>query len=209
MGPQVVPLVHVRSGAVVRAAGPRRWDPLTRTEPEAVARIKGVAPPDGLVYVYDVDGVEAGAPSLDFYQRLERARVPLWLHTGCRTPEDAMDAFFAGAQALTIERRHMNDGAIRELAELAEGEIHLMLPFQGRAPRPDLRAFELQRFVQANGLSGIVLRPEPPCDGHALNAYAGDVRHHGAPTSLFLAPDGPTIDPEGNAFDRIIGGNPP
>lgn len=209
MPPVRVPLVFVRGQLLVRPAGPRRWTALVESPQQTVDRIRAMGPTEGYVYIYDVDGVEAGAPSHDLYQRLERAHVPLWLHLGCRTPEDAMDAFFAGAEALTIERRHMDDEALHELAELTEGEIHLMFAFQGRSLRPELRGFQLQRLVQEHRLSGIVFQPEASSDGHALNAYAGEVRRHGVTTSLFVAPGGSALDPEPDAFDRVIGGGHP
>src|ERR1051325_8867731 len=99
-----LPLFLVRDGRLVERTGVRSWRPLVEAETDeaAMRRLRASVPPQELVYLFDVDGVEAGAANHEFYQKLERAHVPPWIDAGCRTAEDAMDAFFAGAEVLTV-----------------------------------------------------------------------------------------------------------
>lgn len=179
------PLFLLREGRLVREAGERDWRPVTRGPDESLDRIRA-SKGEAAVYLYDVDGVEAHAPDVSFYQRLERLLVPMWIHAGCRTPEDAMDVYFAGAESLTVDLAAVGEPTFRELADLAEGELHVGLGMRGRKLVPDVRPFDLHRLAQDTGLSGVVLDPEPGVDLHHASSLMGELRRHGLPLTLLL-----------------------
>lgn len=180
------PLFLLREGRLVRQLGERDWRPFTRGPDESLERIKTAPRGEATVYLYDVDGVEAHAPNLSFYQRLERFQVPLWIHAGCKTPEDAMDVFFAGAESLTVDLASVGEAGLRELSDLAEGELHLGVGMRGRALVPAVRPFDLHRLAQETGIAGIVLDPEPGVDLHHAASLAGELRRHGLPITILL-----------------------
>jgi hypothetical protein len=178
--PILHPLFLVREGLVVDEDGPRSWAPRTTTASQSVAMIKAASTADVPAYVYDVDGVEAKAAQHSFYQKLEQAHVGPWIHPGCRTAEDAMDAFFAGAEAITVDVRHMPEETMTDLGEIAEGEIHLAAPVDGSGPRPR----ELARLVGAHGMAGVVLMLEGATDPKRVDAVVAELASLGVARSL-------------------------
>lgn len=181
-----VPLFLLREGRLVAQAGPRQWTPLTRNPEESAKRIKEASGPDAPVYLLDVDGVEAHAPDVSFYQRLERLGVRMWLHPGCRTAEDAMDAFFAGGDTLTVDHSAVGEAGLRELAAIAEGDLHLGLRFRGKGLDPPLRAFDLKRLAGETGIAGIVVDLEAGSDAHQAAATLAELRRHGLPVTVLV-----------------------
>lgn len=170
-----VPMFHVRNGNLVRESGPRKWTPVIAEPALAVDEIKRATPTEGLVYVYDVDGVEAGAPDHGFYQRLERAHVAAWIQPGCRNEGQVMDAFFAGAEALTLEPRFLDREDLLELAALMEGEAHLGFPFRGTQTVPDMRPAEVARLVVKSHCRGVVLDPVADAAPDRLSSFVRDL----------------------------------
>jgi hypothetical protein len=185
----------VRDGQIVRPSGPRSWTPTTKSSDEAAQKIAAGGLDAPAPYIYDVDGVESRVAQFQFYQRLEQAHAAPWIHAGCRTPEDAMDTFFAGAEAITVELRHMPEDTIAELAGLAEGEIHLGAALDATMPRPR----ELARIVQAHGLAGVVLQSAASDEARRLESAAMELRTLGVEATLLrlgAAPVPHNVEPQ-------------
>ncbi|HLE47518.1 MAG TPA: hypothetical protein VI818_04405 [Candidatus Thermoplasmatota archaeon] len=192
-----VPLFIVRSGRLI-GGRPRAWDRRGLEGEAAIEAIAAARKPDEMPYLFDADGVDAGAPQHEFYQRLERRGIHPWIEAGVRTPEDAMDAFFAGAEALTLDLRLLRRETLLELAGLAEGELHLGLGFVGRETVPAFRAWELQRVAHDTQASGVVLQPDAGADAHALAGFAKELQSQRIQASL-LSWDRGSPPPEGFA----------
>lgn len=173
----------IRDGKLVRRTGPREYRVLEpATDPVKI--VKSALPPEELVYIWDVDGVEAGAPNHEFYQRLERNRIPPWIDAGCRTPEDAMDAFFAGAEVLTVRLEHMSEAHLADFADLAEYEFHLSLPFSGAQPDVPLSAWDVRRLVGEMHAHGVVFEAGPGTDPRAYARFVDLVQNGGIDMSF-------------------------
>jgi phosphoribosylformimino-5-aminoimidazole carboxamide ribotide isomerase len=93
---QIVPVLDVMSGNVVRAIGGRRseYRPLVSTltastEPLAVA--DAIRTRHGLseFYLADLDAIEGAAPALDTFDRLRAIGLQLWVDAGVRDARDA------------------------------------------------------------------------------------------------------------------------
>jgi uncharacterized protein related to proFAR isomerase len=147
VGPIELPLFLIQDGKLVRRSGLRTFEPIDRGIDDTLKVMKAAVPPDELVYVWDVDGIQAGAANHEFYQKLERKRIPPWIDAGCRNAEDAMDAFFAGAEVLTVRVEHMDEAKLSDFAEIAEGEFHLGVGFSTRHPDAPITAWDVQRLV--------------------------------------------------------------
>jgi hypothetical protein len=183
-----LPLFMVRSGKLVRRTGPRSYA-LLEGAPDPIATIKSAIPPDEVVYVWDVDGVEAGAPNHEFYQRLERQRVAPWIDPGCRNSEDAMDAFFAGAEILTVRLERMDEAKLADFAEIAEYEFHLALRFSGPHPDSPLTAWDIRRLVGELHAKGVVLEAAATTDRAAFSKFIDLVHSGGIEVTLLATED--------------------
>ncbi|MBI2077784.1 MAG: hypothetical protein HYT80_05345 [Euryarchaeota archaeon] len=195
-----VPMFALR-GARLMAGRPGAWSKTAVHGEAAVEAVVAVSRAERVPYVYDVGGVEAGAPQHEFYQRLERRGVHPWVEAGVRSPEDAMDAFFAGADALTLDLRLLRRATLLELAGLAEGELHLAVGFRGREAFPTLKPWELQRVVADTNATGVVVEPDAAHDAHALDAFARELESQRVAASL-LSWDASAPPP--SAFARWI-----
>lgn len=183
MGLIELPLFLVRGQKLVRRTGPRSYEPLVgASDPYKV--IKAAVPPAELVYLWDVDGVEAGAANHEFYQRLERNRISPWVDAGCRNPEDAMDAFFAGAEVLTVRVEHMDEAKLADFADIAEYEFHLALRFSGKHPDSPLTAWDMRRLVGELHAQGVILEASPTTDRNAFAKFVTLVRNGGIEVSV-------------------------
>ena len=154
----------------MRRTGPRSYDPLEGASDPAKT-IKSALPPEELVYLWDVDGVEAGAANHEFYQKLERQRVSPWVDAGCRNPEDAMDAFFAGAEVLTVRFGHMDESQLSDFADLAEYEFHVALAFSTTHPDVPLTAWDVRRLVGELHAQGAVIEATSTTDPAAFGKF--------------------------------------
>lgn len=179
-----IPLFLVRGGRLVRSTGPRAWQPIEHGPPDALRILRSAAPKDGLVYLWDVDGVASGAANHEFYQRLERERIFAWIDAGCRDAEDAMDAFFAGAEALTVRLDRMTPDRLRDFADIAEGEFHIGVRFPGADPDSSVPGMELRRLVGDLGANGIVLEAESGTDRLAFQRFGRLLTDGGVPLTV-------------------------
>lgn len=178
-----LPLFVVRGGKLVRRTGPRSYEPLFgASDPHKL--IKAAVPPAELVYIWDADGIEAGAANHEFYQKLERNRIAPWVDAGCRNPEDAMDAFFAGAEVLTVRVEHMDEAKLADFADMAEYEFHLALRFSTKHPDSPLTAWDMRRLVGELHAKGVILEASPTTDRTSFSKFVGLVRNGGIEVSV-------------------------
>ena len=196
----------VRNGQLVARTGPRSYRPLLSGSEDPIKTMKAALPPTELVYVWDVDGVEAGAANHDFYQRLERQRVAPWIDPGCRNPEDAMDAFFAGAEVLTVRVEHMSEEKLVDFADIAENEFHVAVPFPGTHPDAPITAWDLRRLVGELHAQGVVLEAAPGTDKDALVKFVKLVQAGGIEVTLLSTESVPWLRgvASENAVARLI-----
>ncbi len=183
MGLIELPLFLVRGGKLVRRTGPRAYEPLFGAS-DPFKLIKAAVPPAELVYLWDVDGVEAGAANHEFYQKIERNRISPWVDAGCRNPEDAMDAFFAGAEVLTVRLGHMDESKLTDFADIAEYEFHLALKFSSTHPDSPLTAWDVRRLVGELHAQGVVLEASPTTDRASFTKFIRLVQTGGIEVSV-------------------------
>lgn len=190
MPPLLVPLGYVRGGRLVTPDPEGGWrkDGTPESDTDRVAELFRK---HEHVYLVDLDGQKSGVANLEFYQRLERRQVSPWVDGGCRKPEDAMDLLFAGAEALTIQPRHMPPKAVAEVRDLAEADLHLGYTIEARgleqrlAPRD---ALDLARRLDAKG---VVLYEADGADYHAAENIAYEITRSGVPVAWVARPGSP------------------
>ena len=183
MGLSELPLFLVRGGKLVRRTGPRSYVPL-EAGAEPLKTMKSAIPPEEVLYVWDVDGVEAGAANHEFYQKLERQRIAPWIDAGCRNAEDAMDAFFAGAEVLTVRLEHMDESKMMDFADIAEYDFHIALRFSGEHPDSPLTAWDIRRLVGELHAQGAVLEASTTTNRREFTRFAQLVQSGGIDVSL-------------------------
>lgn len=179
-----IPLFLVREGHIVRNVGHRRWEPIAKDHDEAAKILRAAVPPQELLYLWDIDGVDAGAANHEFFQRLERHHVPMWIDAGCRNPEDAMDAFFAGAEVLTIRVESMQQEQLADFADLAEGEFHLSVRIPVDAPEVPLTAGDLRTLVGELHANGVIVEALGTSRPAAVAKFARLITDGGVDVSL-------------------------
>lgn len=194
MAPRIVPRVDVRRGELVRPTGPRAWESWAGREGGAAAAQLLYEKHQSL-YVWDVDGNEFGEANLDFYQRLERAHVFPWVDAGCRNPEDVMDVFFAGSEAVTIQLRHMGGEALREVAAMAEADLYVGVGVERGELERRMRPRELIELVRAIDATGVVLYEGASVDFHAAENIAGEIQRNGFPVTWAPSPGSASLAP--------------
>ncbi|MCI4317637.1 MAG: HisA/HisF-related TIM barrel protein [Thermoplasmata archaeon] len=110
-GPVLMPCLMLRHGHVMLPAegGPK------------VARSAGGQPLDVLdladrlaaqyprLYVVDLDGIEKEQPQLDYLQEISRT-IEIWVDSGIRTADQAIDTIVAGAQRAILSSAYLLEG---------------------------------------------------------------------------------------------------
>jgi phosphoribosylformimino-5-aminoimidazole carboxamide ribonucleotide (ProFAR) isomerase len=116
-----------------------------------------------LLYLFDVDGVEDGQPQLDYLQELARD-APLWINSGVRTADQAIDALVTGARRAVLSTAtlkgpeelqrswKLSSEFVFEI-EFASGKLSPGNPWQTTDP------VELAGSVRSTGPDHIILSP--------------------------------------------------
>jgi len=81
-----------------------------------------------ILYIYDLDGIEKDKPNLCTFQRLTKAHK-IWVDSGPRDLGDIVDAFLAGANAITIRKRLFPKIDISKVREISENKIFADINF--------------------------------------------------------------------------------
>lgn len=201
MPPRRVPLLWVNEGRAVRPDATKGWVRLADAEKtvEMGRRLFGT---HESLYVVDVDGQFSGVADLELYQTLERQRVFPWVDAGCRKPEDAMDILFAGAEAMTIQLRHMEPAMLQEVTEMAEADLHIGLTVDASGLEKRLRSRDVVELSQRVGAKGVVLYEGEGGNFHAAENAGFDFLRAGL-SSTWVARPGSVNTPRAAASDRF------
>jgi hypothetical protein len=176
-----VPRVFARSGVRVWPEAPHRWNPVKERDGGLVGEARRLFKAHGHVYIVDVGGLENGEADWEFIQQLERKQVFPWLESGARRVEDVMDAFFAGAERVTVAMGSLKPEAVKEVTEMAEGEVFLGVGLEPRGLLHGMRPLELAQLASSLGVQGVVLQAREPVEGGAFDRAAFEVRRAGLP----------------------------
>jgi phosphoribosylformimino-5-aminoimidazole carboxamide ribotide isomerase len=142
---QVLPVLDLQGGCVVRGVGGRRADyrPLTpECHPLAVAesfrRLFGQTE----LYLADLDAIAGAAPALATYSELQRNGFQLWVDAGIREPEQGERLLAAGIESViagleTVSGPTVVTGLCHENAD----RVVLSLDLRDGVPLGDLRAW--------------------------------------------------------------------
>lgn len=107
-GPQLVPCLLLRKGEVC-LPGPD--GPIPARQPSGAPYdlfdvLDRLSPSFSLLYLADLDGLEENDPQLDYVQELSR-EMPLWVDSGVRRADQAIDVLVAGAQRAVLSSAYL------------------------------------------------------------------------------------------------------
>jgi hypothetical protein len=180
--PRRVPLLYVQDGRFVQPDGSGGWRPWGEGD-AALERARKLYAERESLYVFDLDAQLSGTANLEFYQSLEKKRVFPWVDVGARKTEDVMDAFFAGAEAITIQLRHMPPEMLEDVGDLAEADFYVGFAAEPRGIEKGLRAQDLVDLVGRVGATGVVLYESDGADFHTAENVAFELKRAGVPTA--------------------------
>lgn len=192
METSTVPLVYVKDGRPVRAGPGGRWVAAARDD--GVGWVAKLFEASKAVYVYDLDGQTAGAANLPFLQSLEKRQVFPWVDAAPRSPEDAMDILFAGAEALTIQPKRMGDEHLADLVGLADADLHVAFSTGVHGIDGGVRPRDAVELAQRLGAKGIVLYETPTSDLQRALDAAFEVTRAGLAAAWMGRPGSPHVD---------------
>ncbi|MDX1448589.1 MAG: 1-(5-phosphoribosyl)-5-[(5-phosphoribosylamino)methylideneamino] imidazole-4-carboxamide isomerase [Acidimicrobiia bacterium] len=99
---QVIPAVDVLDGSVVRLTH-GDFDRITVYDSDPVRRARQwMAEGAQLIHVVDLDGARTGAPAVELWEQMARARVRFQVGGGIRTVRDAELALATGAERIVL-----------------------------------------------------------------------------------------------------------
>ena len=81
-----------------------------------------------IIYILDYDGINKNKPNLCTFQRVTKNH-PIWVDTGPRNLGDVVDAFMAGATAITIRESLFKKLNMPSIREITENKIYLNIDF--------------------------------------------------------------------------------
>lgn len=191
--PRSVPLLHVQRGHFVAPDGAGGWKPAFEPAKEIDHARRLFEAADSL-YVIDLDSQAAGVANLDFYQTLERKRVFPWLDVGARKVEDVMDAFFAGAESITVQLRHMPPDDLEEVGGLAEADFYVGVTMERNNLEKGLRPADLVGLAERVAATGIVLYEGADGDLHSAENVALELQKVTIPTVWVARPGSPQTE---------------
>jgi hypothetical protein len=193
---EVVPLLKVRSATVM--VGPpgdlrRMPKPYLDGGDDVKGLVRHLFSRFGSVAVVDYGGAFSIEPNLNLYQRVARGNVLLWFDAFPETMEDVMDLFVGGGDRVTVRVDIMDPQDLRDVLQIADGEIFLGYPYTDHAELKALLKEHPPASLLQQGARGIVLldhaeheRGEPDREAVTLVRdlqvpvfLAGGVRHVG------------------------------
>lgn len=186
MAPRIVPLLYVQKGRFVVPDGAGGWRP--GPDGSDVERARKLFAAHDALYVFDLDAQTSGASNVEFYQTLEKRHVFPWLDVGARRPEDVMDAFFAGAEAITVQLRHMPPDLLEEVGGMAEADFHVGLTLERGGLEKGLAVRDVEELVGRVGATGVVLYEGVDADVSIAAAVADELKKAGVPTAWVERP---------------------
>lgn len=204
-GPQLVPCLLLRNGEVC-LPGPDGPIParLPSGEPYDLFDIMDqLTPTFPWLYVADLDGLEENNPQLDYIQELSR-EMPLWVDSGVRKADQAIDVLVAGAQKAVLSGAYLRGP--KELRRAWKLTTELVFEVEtGVGPRSPVDPgwgstdpIEIVRMAREVGVASVIVSPrEAGPDWALVTALAA-----GGPTwvdGTFQPSDAARLAPAGAA----------
>lgn len=165
-GPALIPCLLLRKGQVCIPGSdgpvPARTSEGAEFDPFDV--VDRLARDYSLLYVVDLDGIEHGEPQLDYLQELSRD-ITLWVDSGVRTADQAIDILVAGARRAVLSTAYLHGPRQLKRAWRLSTEIVFEMEFESnRLVLADPNwgtddAFEVARAVRESGPDHIVVSP--------------------------------------------------
>jgi len=82
-----------------------------------------------IIYILDHDGIKKNKPNLCTFQKVSKNHY-IWVDTGPRNIGDVVDAFMAGATAITIREELFKKLDVASIREITENSIYLNIDFE-------------------------------------------------------------------------------
>jgi|HubBroStandDraft_1064217.scaffolds.fasta_scaffold03396_10 hypothetical protein len=165
-GPELVPCLLIRRGEVC-LPGPDGPVPARRAsggEFDIFDIIDRLSPNFPRLYFVDLDGLERNDPQLDYVQELSRD-MPLWVDSGVRKSDQAIDVLVAGAQKAVLSSSYLRGPKeLRRAWKLSTELVFEVETMDGRLEKVDpswetTDLPEIVRIAREVGLGEIVLSP--------------------------------------------------
>ena len=117
-----------------------------------------------LLYLADLDGLEENDPQLEYIQELSRD-MPLWVDSGVRTADQAIDILVAGAQKAVLSSAYLRGP--KELRRAWKFSTELVFEVEtGQGPLGAVDPswgtgdpFEIVRIARHVGIEAVVISP--------------------------------------------------
>jgi hypothetical protein len=156
-----------------------------------------LSPNFSLLYLADLDGLEENDPQLDYIQELSR-EMPLWVDSGVRKADQAIDVLVAGAQRAVLSSAYLGGPKeLRRAWKLSTELVFEVETFEGRLGAVDpswgtTDPLEIVRAAREVGVTTVVVSPrETEPDWNFITTLAA-----GGPTwvdGTFTPSDGPRL----------------
>jgi hypothetical protein len=142
--------------------------------------IDRLSPHYPLLYFVDLDGIERNDPQLDYVQELSRD-MPLWVDSGVRRADQAIDVLVAGAQKAVLSSAYVQGPReLRRAWRLSTELLFELETFGGQLGQVDpgwetTDPLQVVRAARAVGLDSVVVSPrEADPDWSFVAAIAGE-----------------------------------
>lgn len=106
--PTLIPCLLLRRGEVCLpgAEGPGVARRTSGARFDVFDVLDQLTPNYSLLYFVDLDGIERNDPQLEYIQEVSR-EIPLWVDSGVRTADQAIDVIVAGAEKAVLSSAHI------------------------------------------------------------------------------------------------------
>jgi phosphoribosylformimino-5-aminoimidazole carboxamide ribonucleotide (ProFAR) isomerase len=182
--PILIPCLLLRGGniCIPGAEGPVELDYRTGPALDLFEVVDRLAETSARIYIVDLDGIEYGAPQLDYLQELAKS-AELWVDGGIRRADQTIDVIVAGARHVTLSSAFLRGPAELRRAWALSQEI----------------IFEIE--IKGDRLGGL----DPSWGTHDPVALARVVREAGVTDILLSFRD---ADPDWNLVRAVSAGGP-
>jgi phosphoribosylformimino-5-aminoimidazole carboxamide ribotide isomerase len=171
---RIIPVLDLKNGLVVRAAGGRRdeYQPIVSrlvdgATPGAVAAALTAAFRPRELYVADLDAIAGAPPAILTYDEFRQPGIALWVDAGVREARDAEALAAAGVDGIILGLESVRGPEVARAAirTLGPGRVLFSLDLRGRALLGDFDAWgvghkaplDLARKVVDTGVRRIIV----------------------------------------------------
>jgi imidazole glycerol phosphate synthase subunit HisF len=161
-----VPCLLLRRGAVCLPGpdGPVRVLRQSGGEYDVFDILDRLSPTFPFLYFADLDGLEENDPQLEYIQELSR-EMPLWVDSGVRKADQAIDVLVAGAQKAVLSSAYLRGPKeLRKAWKLSTELVFEVETVEGRLGKVDPGwdtedPLEIIRAAREVGLGSVVISP--------------------------------------------------